>query len=200
MLDVAVAGGRLKALLPASIRHKRRHSGQFVDAEVRIRGACGAVFNKKLQMVGILLYVPDLKQIEILKPPEDPFAKSVQPIETVARFAPGRSLGHRIRVQGVVTLQDAGKTHLHLRRKDRAAHRIRGAGRHSSAGIAWMWPVSRARPTTLLPSRTPSAGASGTRRHWTPIPVTVEQILSGDYDSLPVSIEGRLLGRSVLAG
>jgi PAS domain-containing protein len=31
-----------------------------------------------------------------------------------------------------------------------------------------------------------------------PIPVAVEQILSGDFDSLPVSIEGSLLGRSLI--
>ena len=75
-LDVAVAGGRLKAVFPGI--HTGINDvipGQFVDAEVRIRGACGAIFNNKLQIVGILLYVPDLKQIEVLKPPEDPFAK-----------------------------------------------------------------------------------------------------------------------------
>ncbi len=75
-----------------------------MDAEVRLRGACGAIFNKKLQLVGILLYVPALNQIDVLLPPEDPFSKSVQTIEKVARFAPTQSLGHRIRVQGVVTL------------------------------------------------------------------------------------------------
>jgi hypothetical protein len=70
-------------------------------------GACGSIFNNKLQLVGILLYVPGLDQVEVLKPPPDPFATAIEPIETVARFAPGRSLGHRIRVRGVVTLQDA---------------------------------------------------------------------------------------------
>jgi PAS domain S-box-containing protein len=193
-INVAVPGGRLKALLPDN------HApvpNQLVDAEVRIRGACGADFNHKLQLVGILLYVPGLKQIEVLRPPEDPFAKEVQPIETVARFAPQRSLGHRIRVQGIVTLQDAktiylsdGRTGLRIESAEPAAFKpgdrldVAGFPRVSDSALTVEDAVCR-----RIGSQAPP----------TPVPVTVEQILSGDYDSLPVSIEGRLLGRSVLA-
>ena len=121
-LDVAVPGGRLKALVPGI---RGPVPTQFVDAEVRIRGACGAIFNNKLQLLGILLYVPDLSQVQALKTPGDPFAKPVAALDTVARFAPQRSQGHRIRVQGTVTLQNA-RDHLRLRRPQRIARRIRG--------------------------------------------------------------------------
>jgi PAS domain S-box-containing protein len=168
-----------------------------VDAEVRIRGACGADFNHKLQLVGILLYVPGLQQIEVLKPPEDPFAKDVQPIETVARFAPQRSLGRRIRVQGIVTLQDAktiylsdGKTGLRIESAEPAV--FKPGDRLDVAGFP------RVSDYTLTVEDA-VCRRIGRQAPLTPIPVTVEQILSGDYDSLPVSIEGRLLGRSVLA-
>ena len=140
-----------------------RHPSQFVDAEVRIRGACGAIFNNKLQLVGILLYVPGLKQIEVLKPPADPFTKEVQPIETVARFAPERSLGHRIRVQGVVTLQDPARPFICPTAGPDCASNPLSRPR-SSRAIAWMSPVSRTSSDYTLTSRTPSAGASGTRR------------------------------------
>lgn len=194
-LDVAVAGGRLQALIPG-IRDPAPR--QLVDAEVRIRGACGASFNKKLQLVGILLYVPSLKQIEVLKTPEDAFAKPVQTIEKVARFAPQQSLGHRIRVQGVVTGQDAGKT-IYL-----------SDGRN---GLR----VNSAEPASFKPGdRLDVAGFPhvsdftftvedavcrriGSQKPLAPIPVTVDQVLKGDYDSLPVSIEGCLLAKSVLA-
>ncbi|MGA3039940.1 MAG: PAS domain-containing sensor histidine kinase [Bryobacteraceae bacterium] len=194
-LDVAVAGGRLKAVVPGI--HAGIDPGRFVDAEVRIQGACGSIFNNKLQLVGILLYVPGLDQVEVLKPPPDPFATAIEPIETVARFAPGRSLGHRIRVRGVVTLQDAktiflsdGRTGLRIESTEPAVFKpgdrldVAGFPRVSDYNLTMEDAVCR---------------RIGRQAPLTPVPVTVEQILSGDYDSLPVSIEGRLLGKSVLA-
>jgi PAS domain S-box-containing protein len=194
-LDVAVPGGRLKAVVPG-IRTGLDPS-RFVDAEVRVQGACGAIFNNKLQLVGILLYVPGLDQVEVLKPPQDPFVTDIQPIETVARFAPGRSLGHRIRVQGVVTLQDGktvylsdGRTGLRVESREPAVFQpgdrldVAGFPRVSDYALTMEDAVCR---------------RIGSQAPLTPAPVTVEQILSGDYDSLPVSIEGRLLGKSVLA-
>ena len=197
-LDVAVAGGRLKAVIPGI--HPDMNgpvASQFVDAEVRIRGACGSIFNNKLQLVGILLYVPGLKQVDVLKRPGEPFAKEIQPLETLARFAPQRSLGHRIRVQGIVTLQDArtiylsdGRTGLRVEATEPTAFKpgdrldVAGFPRVSDYALTVEDAICR-----RIGSQAPIA----------PIPVTVEQILSGDYDSLPVSIEGRLLGRSTLA-
>jgi PAS domain S-box-containing protein len=198
-LDVAVAGGRLQATVPgvpADVYGPL--PSRLVDAEVRIRGACGAIFNKKLQLVGILLYVPDMRQIEVLKPPGDPFAKDVQPIDTLARFAPQQSLGHRIRVQGVVTLQDSGRTvylsdgRTGLRIETSAPVAFNSGDRLDVAGFPRVSGFALTVEDAVcrrLGSQAPPA----------PIPVTVEQVLSGDYDSLPVSIQGRLLGRSVLA-
>jgi len=191
-IEVAVPGGRLKALIPDN---HEPVPNQLVDAEVRVRGACGADFNHKLQLVGVLLYVPSMQQIEVLKPPADPFGKDVEPIETVARFAPQRPMGHRIRVQGIVTLQDAktiylsdGRTGLRIESAEPAAFKpgdrldVAGFPRVSDYALTVEDAVCR---------------RIGSQAPLTPIPVTVEQILSGDYDSLPVSIEGRLLGRSV---
>ena len=195
-LDVAVAGGRLKAMVPGVPAGAL--PTHLVDAEVRIRGACGAIFNKKLQLVGILLYVPALNQIEVLKPPVDPFAKDVQPTETVARYAPQRSLGHRIRVQGIVTLQDSektlylsdGKTGLRVASAEPAA--FKPGDRLDVAGFP------RVSDYTLT-IEDAVCRRIGRQAPMTPIPVTVEQLLTGDYDSLPVSIQGRMLGKSVLA-
>jgi PAS domain S-box-containing protein len=197
-LDVAVTGGRLKALVPGF------HPGtdgpllsQFVDAEVRIRGACGSIFNNKLQLMGIMLYVPGMKHVEVLKAPEPPFAKTVQPIESVARFAPERSLGHRIRVQGVVTLQDGrtiylsdGRTGLRIESTEPAA--FKPGDRLDVVGFPHV-------SDYVLTVEEAVCRRIGSQSPLKPIPATVEQILSGDYDSLPVSIEGRLLGKSILA-
>jgi signal transduction histidine kinase/DNA-binding response OmpR family regulator/HPt (histidine-containing phosphotransfer) domain-containing protein len=194
-IDIAVAGGSLKAILPGV---PGSVPSQLVDAEVRVRGACGAAYNKKLQLEGILLYVPGLNQIEVLKAPLDPFAKAVQPIETVAQFAPEGSLGHRIRVQGIVTLQESsrvvfvsdGRTGLRIESAEPVAVKpgdrldVSGFPRVSDYALAIEDAVCR---------------IIGSHARLTPMPVTAEQILGGDYDSLPVSIEGNLLGRSDLA-
>ena len=43
LLDVAVAGGRLKAVVPDI---PGTVPSRFVDAEIRVRGACGAIYNQ----------------------------------------------------------------------------------------------------------------------------------------------------------
>ncbi|HUO27612.1 MAG TPA: ATP-binding protein [Bryobacteraceae bacterium] len=194
-LDVAVTGGRVKAVIAGMHAPAPK---DLVDAEVRIRGACGAIFNNKLQLVGVLLYVPSLKQVEVLQAAGDPFAKPVERIEDVARFAPDRSMGHRIRVQGVVTLQDSDRT---IYVSDRAS----GVRVHS-ADPALFQPgdrvdvagFPRAADYTLT-IEDAVCRRIGRQAPVAPSAVTVEQIVDGDYDSRPVSIEGRLLAKSVVA-
>ncbi len=194
-IDIAVAGGSLKAILPGIPGSVPR---QLVDAEVRVRGACGAAYNKKLQLLGILLYVPNLSQIEVLKAPQAPFAQDTQPIGQVARFAPEGSLGHRIRIQGIVTLQESarvvyvsdGSTGLRIESAEPVA--VKPGDRLDVSGFPRVSDYA-------LTIEDAVCRRLGSHARLTPIPVTAEQILSGDYDSLPVSIEGQLLGRSELA-
>jgi len=193
-LDIAVPGGRLKAMIPGVAGPAPQG---YVDAEVRVQGACGAIFNNKLQLVGILLYVPDLSHIEVLQPPADPFSQTVQPIGMVARFAPRRSPGHRIRVQGVVTFQDANAIYLSdgqtgLRVQTSQSDRFKPGDRLDVAGFP------RASDYTLTVEDA-ACRRIASQAPLTPIPVRADQVLDGDYDSLPVAIEGRLLARSILA-
>ena len=197
LLDVAVPGGRLQALIP---EFRQSSAGGLVDAEVRIRGACGALFNQNLQLVGIVLNVPDLAQLKVLRAaPPDPYGVAVEPIATLQRFAPQRAMGHRVHVQGIVTLQDGART-VYI-----------GDGKH---GIR----IDSARPVDFKPGdQLDVAGFPrvsgfvlevedaisrriGTAAPPVPLPVTAEQILRGDYDSHLVSIEGRLLEESFSAG
>ena len=193
-IDIAVAGGSLKAILPGIRGGVPR---QLVDAEVRVRGACGAAFNKKLQLLGILLYVPSLSQIEVLKAPG-----SLRPGYSAHRasgaLCPGRIPGAPHPHPGCRHRTGIRSGSLRIRRKYRTSHRICGAG----CSQAW-----RSSGRVRFPARFRLRSYHRGRRMpapWepcppTPIPVTAEQILSGDYDSLPVSIEGRLLARSDLA-
>jgi len=40
----------------------------LIDAAVRIRGVAGSVFNPMGQLAGVTLYVPDVKDIQVLRP------------------------------------------------------------------------------------------------------------------------------------
>lgn len=191
ILDVAVAGGRLQAVIPENYPAP----ANLVDAEVRIRGACGAIFNKKLQMVGILLYVPSIQQVQMLLPPKDPFAGPAEGIDKVARFAPQQALEHRVHIQGVVTLQDSdrrlyvsdGRTGVRI--ESAAAVAFQPGDRLDVAGFP------RFADFTLTVEDAVCRHI-GRQKPFDPIPVTAEQVLSGDYDFLPISLEGRLLVKS----
>jgi signal transduction histidine kinase/CheY-like chemotaxis protein len=78
----------------------------LIDAKVKIRGACGAVYNGNRQLIGIQIFVPGIDQIsvqEVAHP--DPFNLPVRANKSLLRFDPWERPGHRIRVQGIVTLQ-----------------------------------------------------------------------------------------------
>ena len=106
-LDVATADGRVTGRMPF---YTKAALPQIVDARVRLRGTCGAQFNSKNQLTGIFINIPYQSEIEVLQPPPlDPFNAPVLAISDLLRFSPQEHLGHRIRVQGVVTLYRRGK-------------------------------------------------------------------------------------------
>ena len=75
----------------------------WIDAYVRVRGACGSRFNARRQLLGITLYVPDLGQLTIVKPaPGGPADPPARPIASLLQFSPEESPGHRIHLRGTV--------------------------------------------------------------------------------------------------
>ncbi|HVN82027.1 MAG TPA: response regulator [Terriglobia bacterium] len=190
VLDMAVAGGRLKVQIPS---FKQPVPTGLVDAEVQVRGVCGALFNEKFQLIGILLYVPNLNQVTVTKnAPADPYGAEVQPIANVQRFAPKGVMGHRIRIQGIITFQDPGKaiyisdgeTGLQVSTSEPLL--VEPGDRVDVAGFPH---VAESRPTL----EDAVFRRIGSGRPLDPIPVTADQVLQGHFDSLLVSIEGRLL-------
>jgi diguanylate cyclase (GGDEF)-like protein len=82
---------------PASLAH-------LVDAEVKLQGVCGAVFNSKHQMLGIQMYVPGSQYIQVLQAPRaDPFSMAATPVADLLRYSPAASVGHRVLLRGTVT-------------------------------------------------------------------------------------------------
>jgi signal transduction histidine kinase/CheY-like chemotaxis protein len=103
--EIASADGRFLAIVPGPDVKASR----LVDAKVKLRGACGSIFNPKRQLVGVQLFVPDVSHMQVEEPPPpDPFAIPLRSITSLLQFTPRTSSGHRVRVQGVVTLRLPG--------------------------------------------------------------------------------------------
>lgn len=105
-LDLAMEGGRVTVRLPEWDPAAK----MLVDAKVRLRGACGAVFNRNEQLIGLNLYVPDLDFVDVESMPSgDPFGLPVTPVRKILQFSSSRTRSHRVRVQGEVTLDWPGR-------------------------------------------------------------------------------------------
>jgi PAS domain S-box-containing protein len=101
-LDLAQPSGRVRVSI---IRDWNREAPtHLVDAAVRVAGACASVFNKRRQLLGIQIYVPDLSHLILEEPAAtDPYAVASQSISSLLQFDPGKANGHRTKVTGVVT-------------------------------------------------------------------------------------------------
>ncbi len=77
-LDVAVEGGRVTGRLPS---YTQAVPTELVDARVRLRGTCGAEFNSKNQLTGILVNIRTNLKLKCCNP--------LQPI--LSRLLSGRS-------------------------------------------------------------------------------------------------------------
>jgi signal transduction histidine kinase/CheY-like chemotaxis protein len=197
VLSVAMGGSRLRVWIrqydPAIL-------GQLVDAEVRLRGVCGALFDQINRLVGVLLYVPNLKELEVTRPaPADPFAVPVQPILHLQQYGSGSKPGHRVHVRGAVTFQQPGSLlyiadgPIGLRVETRQSTALRLGDQVDVLGFT---DVTDLKP--LLEDATFRLIGRGPER--APVPVTAKQLLEGEYDSQLVSIDADLLEETHLPG
>jgi len=84
---------------------------RLVDAEVSVRGVCIAQFNRKGQLIQVALQAPGMAEISVTKPaPADPFGAPLRQSGHLLQYAPREEHVHRVKVRGVVTLQQAGRS------------------------------------------------------------------------------------------
>jgi signal transduction histidine kinase/CheY-like chemotaxis protein len=75
----------------------------WIDARIRVRGACGTIFNSNRQVLGIQLFVPTLEQITVLEAARaGAFEAVIQPIHDLLHFSPSAAPGHRVHIRGTV--------------------------------------------------------------------------------------------------
>lgn len=164
----------------------------LVDAKLRLRGACGSLFNQKNQQTGVILYVPSLAQLKIEEPASgDPFTLPLQATQRLLAFTPKGASGHRVRVEGTVTFEapdeplfiqdgDQGlRVDTVQRTGARPGDRVSVAGFLSPGGNTPV--LEDAVVRRLGPGAEPAA-----------IQATSEQLMTGAYDADLVRIDARL--------
>ncbi|MCW5980651.1 MAG: response regulator [Bryobacteraceae bacterium] len=194
VLAIASGGNKFKARV-RRFQAERDYSG-LVDSVVRVRGACGALFNERRQLVGVQLFTPDLRQLTVEEASAaDPYAMPVSPIGSLMQFTPAKVSGRRMRIRGVVTLRGSGSwTYV----------------QDDSGGVA----VESAPATDLAPGDLvdavgfPAAGRYapilqdsalrkvGAGRPPAPVELTPAAALAGERDAELVTLAGRLLDQS----
>jgi PAS domain S-box-containing protein len=109
-VELGIAAGNHKFRAVIGGIEKGRNYSTLADAEVTIRGACATVFNDKRQLMGVAVYVPGMDYVHVDESARtDPYTLPVLPTHSLMRFTPEGVSGHRIRVQGVVTLAEPGR-------------------------------------------------------------------------------------------
>jgi signal transduction histidine kinase len=195
-MQVAIAGGQITVRMPGS---KADVLPTLVDAKVRLQGACGAIFNSRGQITGVLLNVPSRDEMTLETPGlADPFYLAVHPISSLLSFAPSGVSGHRVRVQGVVTSQSRGQSlfiqdateGLYLQTKQDTA--VQPGDLVDVVGFP-----SPGDYTPVLQDA--SFRVIGHSRQPKPITVRGEQVMQGEVDAELIQIDGRLKDKVRLA-
>ncbi len=164
----------------------------LADARVRIRGVFGTVFNARRQLVGYQLAVQDLSNIDVIEPAvADPFAMETTAIGSLLRYSPRASFGHRVKVEGIVTLVEPNFLYL-----QDATDGVQVRGNTHSVHVGDL--VDAIGYPTLVGRYSPvmSDAVFQTLSHEGAIQprlVTAETLLQGNEDSMLVSVEGKLL-------
>jgi PAS domain S-box-containing protein len=82
----------------------------LIDSRVRIRGVCAFNFNQQRQPVSAKILAPNLQAISVVEASAaDPFSVEAIPLDKVMGFDINRSVQHRVRIRGTVSLHVPGR-------------------------------------------------------------------------------------------
>jgi signal transduction histidine kinase len=196
-MRVALAGGQINVHMPD---FHDSVPARLIDSKVRLQGACGADFNSRGQLTGVILNVPGLGQMSVEEPGLlDPFYLAVHTISSLLSFAPNGISGHRVRVQGVVTSQTRGKS---LFIQDRTEGLYIESSQDTVVQPGDLVDVvgfpSPGDYTPILQDA--SFRTLGTAPQPQPVIATGDQVMQGDVDAELVQIDARLKDEVRLPG
>ncbi len=197
-LWVATGGGQIKLVV---LNFSPLDLQRLIEAHVRFRGTVGATFNNKRQLTGLLVFIQNFDDIAVEQLVDEPTETnaSLYPLrhaDQLLRFSPEEGVGRRVRVRGVVTMQQLGHA-LFLQDGDQGlmvlTHqvvRVQPGDRVEALGFSALGefaPVLQDAIFTRLGTGPPPK----------PIRATAADILKeGDHDANLVQIDARLLSRT----
>lgn len=104
LAELATGGGRL----PLEV-FDHGVSPDWVDGMVQVRGICFHRFNQKRQFYQMYLCVPEGESAVLIMPPPSLASLPTKRVATLLQFPSLGSVGHRVRVTGVVTYWHPGE-------------------------------------------------------------------------------------------
>jgi signal transduction histidine kinase len=109
-VGLRLAGGGGRVMVPIKVP-KRELCHQLVDAEVTVRGVCIAHFNRKGQLIQVAVQLSSMDDITVRRPaPAEPFTVPARKISNLLQYSPFEKAGHRLKVEGTVTLRRPGES------------------------------------------------------------------------------------------
>jgi len=169
------------------------------DAKVRIHGVFSIVFNPRRQLVGYQLLVAAPSEIEVIGPAvRNPFEMERTPVQSLLTYTTHSQFGHRVRVEGTVTLVEPDFLYL---QDANGGVEVRGDTHSIQVGDhidALGYPTLEGR---YAPVMTDSVfRLRGHDALVAPKSTTAESIVDGHSDSMLITIEGKLLTALVGSG
>lgn len=77
---------------------------RLLDSTIFVRGVCGTIFNNLRQFVGFRVFVSNLTEVKVEKPPPaDPFAIPLRPLGNLLQFGDKGGFSAPVKITGVVT-------------------------------------------------------------------------------------------------
>jgi signal transduction histidine kinase/DNA-binding response OmpR family regulator/HPt (histidine-containing phosphotransfer) domain-containing protein len=191
-LSLVSGSYRFKAVLPGLGARLPLH---LVDTRVRVLGACGSIFNETRQLLSIQVLVPGMSRLTIVEPSPAPRQSlPVQPINTLLQFKPEQPFGHRVRIQGIVTLRRPGGTVFVSDATGGVAIRaaqdlaVSAGDRVDVVGFPGKADYLAVLENAVVQKREPGALPPATF-------ITAEEALRGNYNAQLVQMEGYVLER-----
>jgi PAS domain S-box-containing protein len=196
LIDIATTMGRLIAYVPSS---DTAPAARLVDARVQARGAVGSIHNQRRQLIGIQLYVPRLAEVIVEEPaPADPVSLPIRPINSLLQFTPRGGSGHRVRVQGVVTLERGHSLFVRDESGSVMVQTLEAAASRPGDRVDALGFPAVGEYTPILQDAV--FRKIGTGPPPSPVQITTAGALHGTYDAELVQIEARLLDRVLREG
>jgi signal transduction histidine kinase/DNA-binding response OmpR family regulator len=187
-LHLAAARTRFTVLIPEFEGPAPTH---LVDSLVRVSGVSGTLFNQKRQLIGVQHYVPSFDHVTVERAElADPFAGPSVPINRLTQFAVNAENARRVRLRGTVTLRRASSFFL---KDDTGSVEVKISAPDVQPGhIVEVVGFSTPGDYSAV-VEDPLIRMVGQSTRPAPVQISVEQAVSGNFDSELVRIRAQVV-------